>query len=205
MNIFNSTYQDYIATMNEKDFVLIDPPWNYNDNASVRNNKVKPAFFRRQVCYERWDNQTGLEQIFKNCKSKHILLWSTNSMLIDIMRANHYNYIYKTIVTWVKLTAKEKIWYGLGYSFRNSTEQLLLFSRKKEKPIRLAMRSVLHEKWQKRTGKPKNWELLLFQNLEEKGLKKFSYIFSGNKINCFKALDIDLVDINFTEENYENA
>lgn len=183
-------YRAYIENMDEKDVVLIDPPWSYDDKKLVQT----------QLNYKLWNNDVSF--LFENIKSKIIFLWVTNSFLdrtfLDYFKSSH-NYVYKTIITWRKLTKTGKEFYGLGNWFRNSTEQLLLFVDKNEKPFRLSDRNIISYPASMRTEKPKQFEYHIFTKLHQKGYHRFAYIFSGPNVEIFHEFDIDVVDIVFSE------
>ena len=192
MNIHPIDYKEYILKMDYKDVSLIDPPWNYND-------KIPKT--KKQLNYNLWnDNDKELDFCFENIKASYLFMWTTNSFIENCMKANHHKFVYKTMATWVKKTSNGKTFWGLGSNFRNCTEQLLLFTRKKEKPVHLSMRNLIEEKAGKRTQKPKLFEVELLTKLQEKNLNMFSYIFSGLETACFNKFDIDLVDISLTEK-----
>lgn len=196
MNLIHCDYKEYIRNMEEKDVVVIDPPWLYE----VQRSKTK-----KQLCYALWeDNIKELDFCFEHIKAKHILMWVTNTFLLETFRANHSEYVYKTIVTWLKKTSNDYIAYGLGSSFRNCTEHLLLFTREGETPPHLSLRNIIEEPAGNRTEKPKKYEYELFKLLEEKKLTKFAYIFSGPNVNCFSKLNIDVVDV-VLQEQIENT
>lgn len=167
--------------------LLCDPPWDYNDK--------NPSVSKKQVIYKRWNNKEGLEFLF-NLSANYLFLWTTNSMLEQVFKIdyNKYGWEYKQILTWLKLTSKGNISFGLGNNFRNCTEQLLLFVRKGSKPLRLNKRNFLKEISNKRTEKPKSFELELIEFLESKGLN-CCYIFSGFSIDIFEKTNLTVVDI----------
>ena len=189
MKILKMDYKDYIKQMDEKDVVLVDPPWSYDD---------KHPRAVKQLSYSLWDNDVTF--IFENVKTKYLLIWVTNSF-VDKLFQDYFSsdspFEYKTLITWVKLTKSGKLFYGLGNHFRNATEHIAVFVRKDIKPIRLAIRNVFHAKVGPRTLKPKEFEVKILKEFNQAGFSKFAYIFSGPYINAFKKLDIDLVDICF--------
>ena len=187
MKIYAVDYKEYIKNMEEKDVVLVDPPWNYDD---------KPLKVRKQLNYSLWDNDVGF--LFENVKTKYLLIWTTNSFIEKVFHdyfGSAHEFEYKTIITWVKVTKRNKIFYGLGNHFRNATEHILVFAKKKVRPIRLPIRNVFLAKTGERTIKPKKFEVSLFKEFEKKNYKKFAYIFCGCEVKCFQNFDIDLVDI----------
>lgn len=152
---------------------LIDPPWDYNDK--------NPAVQKEQVTYSRWDNRGGLSFLFSQ-EFEYIFIWTTNSMLEDVFNSPYKEkgYEYKQIVTWLKKTPGGKIAFGLGNNFRNCTEQLLVFVKKKSKPLRLNIRNFIEAPSGKRTSKPKAFEKEIIGLLEDRGFKdQICYIFSG--------------------------
>lgn len=183
-------YIDYIENfIDEKDLILLDSPWKYNDFGILK---------KTQLNYNLWiDNDKELEFIFNKVRTKYLFIWVTNSMILNVLKCKHYDYIYKTQVIWVKKTKNDKVFYGLGNYFRGCTESLLIFSHKNSSPLRFTDRNIIFEKAGKKTLKPKNFELYIFNKFQDLGFFKFSYIFSGENIQSFENLNIDVVDILF--------
>lgn len=188
MNYIQKDFKDYINNMDFKDYSIIDPPWRYND--------IPPCVTNKQLTYSLWnDNYENLNFIFNKIKTNYLFLWVTNSMLDIVFKSFHsqQQFIYKTCVVWNKLTSKGNLFYGLGNTFRNSTELLLVFQKEKCKPLRLNFRTSIYEESKKRTIKPKIFESQLINELNKKGFKG-TYIFCGYDILKLN-LDIDCVDI----------
>lgn len=123
-------------------------------------------------------------------------MWVTNSMIYNVMNCNHFNYEYKTLVTWIKQTSKGNLMYGMGRYFRNCTEHICIFKKKKLKgSLNFSDRNILYAPSSKRTQKPRNFETQILDKFINKDMHKFSYIFSGPDILAFESYDIDLIDI----------
>lgn len=165
--------------------LIIDPPWEYDSK--------HPFIQYEQVTYSRWKEPEGLDWIFSQRNVQYLFLWTTNSKLIDVLRADHKQFVYKQCITWVKTTSKGNPTFGLGNNFRNCTEQLLLFVRKGCKPLRIAERNLIIAESGKRTCKPKEFELHLVSLLEEKGIDS-TYVFSGPNVDCFRDTNLVCVD-----------
>lgn len=104
--------------------VLADPPWRFQN----RTGKVAPEYKK----YSRYET-LSLEEI-KNMpissiteERAHLYLWVPNALLqegLDTMKA--WGFEYKSMITWVKITKKGDVHKGgVGFYFRNATEQLL--------------------------------------------------------------------------------
>lgn len=170
---------NYLDLNIDTDVLIVDPPWDYEDKLDGINTL--------QTSYNRWNNKEGLEWLFSQ-KVDYLFIWTTNSMLYDVLRAEHKNFIYKQCITWIKQTSKGNLMYGLGNNFRNSTEQILLFVKKGCKPLRLNIRNLIFAKTGKRTIKPKVWESELIRMLNERN-KTVSYVFSGPNVDLFTQFD----------------
>lgn len=191
MNLIVKDYREYVQEMEHKEVCIVDPPWGYKD----RNPRVK-----KQLSYSLWkNNDEELDFLFKNIKCNYLFVWVTNSFMLNIMKVNHYEYEYKCLITWLKLTKNGRDFYGLGNSFRNCTEQLILFNKKKCKALHLSERNIIKERASKNTQKPKQFEYLLLSSLQKKGLNKFCYIFCGTNITKFEEFNIDLIDIRLND------
>ena len=167
--------------VNQYDYAIIDPPWNYDDK--------RPAMLQNQLTYNLWDN-TKLVDIFKKINTSYIFLWVTNSMLpvmFDAVKESDYQF--KVLIPWVKLTVNDKLAYGTGNSFRNCVEYLTLFQKPDAKVLRLNDRNLIMEQSGARTIKPKVWERELVDTLSHKGMKGV-YIFSGGNLDFMDSVDI---------------
>lgn len=87
MTIAPIDYKEY--TVNTS-VLLIDPPWQYDDRP--KSTQIN------QVTYSVWENEVGLDWIFSQ-PVEYIFLWATNSMLLNILRHDHKDFIYKQCVT----------------------------------------------------------------------------------------------------------
>lgn len=110
------------------------------------------------------------------------------SEVFDIINKNK-NFKYKTILTWVKLSNKGNLLYGMGYTLKNCSEQMLVLSRPKAKPLRLVIKNVVIDKIYKRTLKPKSKEKEIVGALTSKGMNGI-YIFSGGELDFIDTVDI---------------
>lgn len=188
MKYIQKDYKSYIMDMEFKDYSIIDPPWSYDDKP--------PALLNNQLTYTLWnDNYNDLKFIFENIKTNYIFLWTTNSLLDVVFKSfldnKNKQFVYKSCLTWNKLTENGSLFYGLGNTFRNSTELLLVFQNNECKPLRLDFRTSILEKCGKRTVKPKKFESDLINELNKRNFKG-CYIFSGYNISN---LDIECIDI----------
>ena len=185
LKYYNEDFKEFLKRGISYDYVFIDPPWNYNDKSPKAVS---------QLSYSLWNNNTSdLLYILQNIKCDYIFLWTTNSMLQEVFLAINQQSIFvqKTMITWVKLTNRGNLFYGLGHNFRNSTEQLLVLVKKGAKPLKTNIRTHVQEEAGLRTLKPKKFEKALIDTLNTKKLSG-CYIFSG--LNC-DSLDVDCVDI----------
>lgn len=162
-------------------FGIVDPPWSYNDSH-------RPALITNQLTYKLWNN-SDLNLIFEKLSVDYLFLWCTNGMLPEAFQANSCSFVYKTCLTWCKLTSKNHLAFGLGNHFRNCTEQLLLFVRKGAPTLRLSDRTIIFEPKGVRTLKPKVFERHLVEALNAKGLQGV-YIFSGGNLDFIDSVDI---------------
>lgn len=188
MQLINKDYRKFLNELPKGDYAIADPPWDFNDSKN-------PAVLKHQVLYERWKNE-DVDLIFEKFDVSYIFLWVPNSLLKEVLVRDSKEYVYKTVITWKKLTKTGKTFYGLGNHFRNSTEQLLVFVRKGAKTLRNSRRNIVEEIAGKRTIKPKIFEKELVSFLNDKGFKGY-YLFSGDETDCFKEFNIDLIDIIF--------
>ncbi len=176
-------------------YAIIDPPWNFDD---------KPPKAKAQLAYTLWDNNAQcLEKLGEGLLAhgaQHLFLWCPTALLHQVLPV--WAGMYKTLITWVKQTKWGKLFYGLGNTFRNSTEQLIVCTAPGAKPLRSHLRNVHHETARKRTGKPRGLEVAILQELADRGFVRGAYLFSGMaEVECFQKFDIDLVDTGFAEDS----
>lgn len=190
MKVVKADWKDYLQQNNKFDYVIADPPWKFGD---------KPPKLDDQLNYSLWDkNDSCLEYLFNSSKAKHYFIWIPTSLISEFMGVvnRHDELVYKTMLTWVKLTATGKIHYGLGHTLRNATEQLIFLTAKGEKPLRIHERNIYHAKTRPKTGKPRELEYKIVESLQQRGFDKGVYLFSGTEqLDSFKKFNIDLVDI----------
>jgi len=178
---YKEDFKEFLKRNIRFDYAIIDPPWNYNS---------KPlALMRNQLTYSLWDNE-DLKLFFTSLDVDYIFLWVTNSFIPNAIEAAKDScFDYKTIFTWVKTTAKDNLAWGLGNTFRNCTEHIIVFQRKKSKCLNLNMRSCILANTGARTVKPKAFEKILIDKLSEKNLRGV-YIFSGGELDFIDSVDV---------------
>ena len=164
-------------------FAIIDPPWNYDDKP--------PAVMEKQLTYELWDNMK-LVDIFQKLDVKYMFMWVTPSMLPVLFNCHTESgsdYEYKTILPWIKTTSKDNLLYGLGNTFRQCCEYLVVFQKHGTPVLRFADRAIIIEESGSRTVKPKIFERELVKKLNDKGLNGV-YIFSGGNLDFIDCVDV---------------
>lgn len=179
-----------------REYVLADPPWNYEWRHPKANAQVGAKF-------ELWGqsitgNGGDLVRFLSLCdaSTSAVFMWCTWSMLEEVisMQASvdgmRDKFTLRTVVTWIKLKERGGLKFGLGNSFRGTTEPLLVYVREKAKPPRVQMPNVFSEYSGPRTTKPKQFERDLVQALPGNWL----YAFSGPETEWARGLEIDLLD-----------
>ena len=173
MAYIQSDYRDFLSKPHTHyDYLILDPPWRFDSKP--------PVLSENQLTYNLWnDNVKDLQWILMNTDADYIFLWTCNSIIdSNIKSLEGTPYRYKTMLTWVKQTAKGNLFWGLGNTFRNCTEQMIVLSKKKAKALNLNMRNVIFYPAGKRTIKPKEFEKELITKLTDKGLSG-CYLFCG--------------------------
>lgn len=198
MKRINKYYLVYLHQAQNLDNVIIDPPWYYNQK--------HPRSGRAQLKYNLWeDNIACIEKLFLACcvaGVRNILLWVTNPVISEVFEgvrlANLYlvdnnmpTWLYRTMVTWEKLTTKGNLMYGTGHYFRSCTEHVLVFNLKGTQALRTNIRNLIVAENKPLTEKPHSWE----RQVIEKIGGKWAYLFSGPNVTPFRGLDVDCVDI----------
>ena len=160
------------SNVNHYDFVIIDPPWNYDDKTS----KLTDVFVS-----DLWEN-VKLIDIFQKLDVDYMFLWVTTNMLPVMFNCyQESQYQFKTLIPWIKLTSNENLFYGLGNSFRNCVEYVALFQKPRVPALRFNDKNIILEESNDTNIKPKLWENDLIDKLIERGLSGI-YIFSGGTL-----------------------
>lgn len=191
MNLVSACYKDYLTGMKHKDIVFCDPPWCY-DTSKLSDTQLNYQLFS--------NNYEEVKFILENVKCNYLFLWTTNVMIelcFDSYKNSNTNLKYKTLITWSKNTRKGNDFYGLGHTFRNSTEHIMVFQNVNAKAFNSTMRTIIYGAVGDRTIKPKHNELNIFNVIPD---GEHAYIFSGPNIADFAKLKIDCVDICFAED-----
>jgi hypothetical protein len=193
MRTIKNDWRAYLATARNKDHLLADPPWRYNDRSPKSRAATK---------YRIWpSNDGGLRYLFQRADTlglQSVFLWATCPLLeeISLIRARHgltYPWPYVTTITWGKLTKHGKRFYGQGHHFRGATEHLLLFRRQGAPALRTNLRNYFEAEALKRTEKPHHEERRIIDAVGGRWI----YLFSGPNVGEFEGVNIDLVDTCF--------
>lgn len=187
----------------DRQFTLADPPWEFDD---------EPRHFG--IDYTRWEsNIVNLVGLAMNINTPLFFLWSPVALSEEVFRAMGIHnqmvkrkqfWLYKSRFTWRKITKNGKVAYGTGHWARNSVEDLFIFAKPNQKPIRLNMRNSFDEEYFGNTHKPRTFEYTLIKELYERGVHKGVYLFSGkDRLEFFQTYNVHLVDIDMPEFDLE--
>jgi len=198
-------YKEYIEHMKEKDFVIIDPPWNYSYSKYFKTKAQEKvnSNFPMEI-----NNLEFLNYIFSKIKSKIIFLWLPGTMLgcffNDANKLDLGKFKYKNILIWVRTKNNGEKLSKSGFWFKNTCEYLLVFAKPGTSPIRSRVSNWCEEAVNKYalTQKPKKFESDIMRELYNDGKKLGSYIFSGPFIDYDISIKqkIDLVDLCFKKK-----
>lgn len=181
---YKQDYKEYLKNQAVKyDYAIIDPPWLYNQPPK---NPIK----RNQLTYSLWESNANLIELLNSIDVEYVFLWVTNPLLGEVFDyISKTKFKYKAILTWIKLTKSGDIAYGMGWTFRNATEQLLVLQQKKVKPLKMNIKNVVTSPIRKRTAKPHEKEREIVAHLNQKGMCGI-YLFSGGELDFIDSLDI---------------
>jgi N6-adenosine-specific RNA methylase IME4 len=104
--------------------VMADPPWQFSN----RTGKVAPEHGRlRRYATMTLDEICLLPVADRMAPKAHLYLWTPNAMVPDALRAmSAWGFAYKTTLTWFKIRRDGgPDGRGVGFYFRNVTEQIL--------------------------------------------------------------------------------
>lgn len=111
--------------------ILADPPWRFK-NFSMKEKAVRGEKWARRngrSPYDTMDTE-AIESLPVRALAAQdctLLLWATNPKMEDAFRVlRAWGFEYKTMLTWVKMTAAAAPRIGLGYHARSATEHLLI-------------------------------------------------------------------------------
>jgi N6-adenosine-specific RNA methylase IME4 len=119
--------------------IYADPPWEFRDK--LDDSRKKP--YKTMSI----DELSKLPISSLADSGSHLYLWVPNSHLEEglwLMKA--WGYKYYTNIVWVKLTSNNKLWFGMGRNFRNSTELLLFGVRGNLRTLTRNTRNVVFAK-----------------------------------------------------------
>lgn len=143
--------------VNDKDFVIIDPPWNYPAN------KYLSDF---------WDDVRFMD-IFQTITVPEVLIWTTADKLDALFNAHQESmYEFKALIPRIALMPNEDLYTSIDAGFRNPVEFLAVFRLPKvpQHNTHLTVRSIIIEPVNNLSSKPVRWEDRLIREMSEKGL-----------------------------------
>lgn len=132
--------------------VVADPPWAFSDKLTMTDVKRGA---------EAHYNTLTIADLMKLpvadwcMKDALLALWCPSSLLVeglDVMKA--WGFTHKQVYTWVKVTATNKVAFGMGRQFRGATEHALIGTRGSPKPESKSERNVDLSLMLKHSAKP---------------------------------------------------
>jgi len=163
--------------------IYADPPWQYRNKTTGRNNKSGAA--------SKYDT-ISLEDLCKypishiTEKDAALFLWCTTPLLphgFEVMNA--WGFEYKTTIYWRKIMSQ-----GLGNWFRGQVEVLLVGVKGKLKPFHCQKANFLQTKVGKHSQKPKQ----IYGLLESLDLNPKIELFARDRIQGWDAWGTELPD-----------
>lgn len=157
--------------VNNKDFVIIDPPWNYP------MNRYSNAL---------WDG-IGCIDIFQNITVNELFLWVTTENLFSMFSAYQESmYEFKALIPRASLMPNEDLFTSIESGFKNPVEFLAVFRLPKvpQHTARTSTRSLIVEEVNPMAAKPVRWEDRLIHEMAEKGLSGMYLLPEGQVGYC---------------------
>jgi len=133
--------------------IYCDPPWSYNNKntgGSLKSGASQkyPTMSLDDICKLGSMGNFGIQKITES--NALLFLWVTNSMILSHTPKvlESWGFTYRNIFIWKKKS------FGLGYWFRNCTENLIIASKGNVKPFRYQKRNFLETKGLRHSQKP---------------------------------------------------
>lgn len=141
--------------MNKKyNIIYADPPWSFNNKKTGGSMKSGAQSQYDVMSLEEIKSLPVNEIAADDCV---LFMWWVGSQpqeALDVVQA--WGFALKTMTgfNWVKLTKKEKPFFGMGFWTRAGSECCLIATKGKPKPISHSIRSVREAKVSKHSEKP---------------------------------------------------
>lgn len=140
----------------EKKYSIIyaDPPWQFN-NKRTGGSMISGASQK----YNTMDNESLCKlPIDKICKDDCVLfMWWVAAMPIEALTVmTEWGFTLKTMngFNWIKTTAKDNLFFGMGFWTRAGSENCLIATKGKIRPIVKNIRSVIYSPREEHSKKP---------------------------------------------------
>jgi N6-adenosine-specific RNA methylase IME4 len=160
--------------------LYIDPPWKY-DNESTGGSLSSGAAQKYPTMST--DEIISLFQKIQFAPDSVIFMWTTNSMLPDALRIiSEIGFTYKGKITWVK-----KDFLGLGYWFRNVTEDCLFAIKGDVRAFRCQLPNYIQAKPGQHSEKPDQMRNLIEDATKDIYPKKRIELFARKESTSWKA------------------
>lgn len=102
--------------------ILCDPPWKFNDKLDKSRTLPYNVLTVQDLIYLPFEDLVD--------KEAHLYLWVPLALLYEGMcLIDVWNFDYKTLIVWEKLTKHGKKWFGMGHYFRGTLEVCLFGTR----------------------------------------------------------------------------
>ena len=174
--------------------IYADPPWYFNDKLDPTRHKPYSTLTVEEL------KDLPIEEISDT--QAHLYLWSPNVLLREALEVmDSWGYTYKTYIVWLKITARGKLWFGMGHYFRASTEILLFGVRGSLKTRSKSLRNlIIAKKPSYHSGKP----LEAYDLIEEASYPPRLELFSRNVREGWECIgyDVDGMDIRESIRRY---
>ncbi|HYH03218.1 MAG TPA: MT-A70 family methyltransferase [Bacillota bacterium] len=140
--------------MKKYDIIYADPPWSFNNKNTGGNFKSGADFHYPTMCLADLKNLPIKDIAADN---SILLMWWVASQpkeAIELVEAWGFKIKTMSAFNWVKLTAKQKPYFGMGFWTRAGSELCLLAVKGKPKRVNASVRSVVFAENEKHSRKP---------------------------------------------------
>ncbi len=150
--------------------IVSDPPWPFVDRLPGNGRGAAKWYDLMSV-----GDICALPVREITAENAVLFLWAPNAFISEALRVSEcWGFVYKTLLTWVKVSRRGKPRMGMGRYLRNCTEQCLVATRGRVAPLRRDALNVLFAEREAHSAKPESFMALVRSLTEGPRLEMFA-------------------------------